>query len=99
MDQTVETFLRIYIDFDQRNWVKFLFITEFAINNKNAVSTGVNFFFLSHGYHPKILETDEKLHAGNDSPIQKADGIINKLKETSDWAQTAMAVAQQEQQR
>ena len=45
MNQTVETFLRIYIDFDQRNWVQIWFITEFVINNKNAVSTGVNFFF------------------------------------------------------
>ena len=39
MNQTVETFLRTYIDFDQRNWVKLLFITEFAINNKDATST------------------------------------------------------------
>ena len=69
MNQTVETFLRIYIDFDQRNWVKFLFITEFVINNKNAVSTRVNLFF--HGYHPKILETDEKLYAENGNFIQK----------------------------
>ena len=46
MNQTVETFLRIYNDFDPRNWVKFLFILEFVINNKNAVSTGISFFFL-----------------------------------------------------
>ena len=45
MTQTVKTFLRIYIDFDQRNWVKVLFITEFIINNKDAVSTGVRVFF------------------------------------------------------
>ena len=47
MNQTVKTFLRIYIDFDQRNWVNFLFITEFVINNKDAVSTGISFFFLT----------------------------------------------------
>ena len=40
-------FLRTYIDFDQRNWVKFLFMTEFVINNKNAASTGINFLFFS----------------------------------------------------
>ena len=45
MNQTVETFLRTYIDFDQRSWVKFLFITEFVINNTNAASTGINLFF------------------------------------------------------
>ena len=69
MNQTVETILRIYIDFDQRNWVRFLFIIEFVIKNKNAASTRVNPFFLSPGYHVKILETDEKLRAGNNSFI------------------------------
>ena len=101
MNQTVETFLRTYIDFDQRNWVKLLPITEFAINNKDAASTGVSSFFFSHGYHAKILETDEELYAvGNEvrTPIQKADKIFTKLKQASDWAQTAMAVGQQEQQ-
>ena len=52
MNQTVETFLRTEINFDQRNWVKLLSITEFVINNKNAISTGVNPCFLFHGYHP-----------------------------------------------
>ena len=67
MYQTVETFLRIYIDFDQRNWVKLLFINEFVINNKNAVSTGVNYYFIIYGYHAKFLKTDKKLHAaGNE---------------------------------
>ena len=47
INQTMETFLRIHIYFDQPNWVKFLFITEFVINNKKAVSTGINFFFLT----------------------------------------------------
>ena len=55
-----------------------MFITEFAINNKDAASTGVNPY---------------------DNLIQKDDGIIIKLKQASDWVQTAMAVAQQEQQR
>ena len=81
MNQTVETFLRTYIDFDQRNWVRLLPIAEFVFNNRDAASTGVSPFFLSHGYHAKILETDEELHAaGNEirSPIQKADNILTK---------------------
>ena len=91
-----------YIDFDQRNWATFLLITEFIINNKDAASTGVSLFFLSHGYHAKILKTDEKLHAaGNETRnfIQKADNILTKLNQTNDWVQTAMAVAQQKQQK
>ena len=84
MNQTVETFLRIYIDFDQRNWVKHLFITEFVINNKDAVSTGINVFF--NGYHAKILKTDEKLHTIDKIKIfiQKTDNLFTKLKQIND---------------
>ena len=39
------------------------------------------------------------MHPGNDNFIQKTDGTINKLKKTNDWSQTAMAVAQQKQQK
>ena len=67
----METFLRIYIDFDQRNWVNFLFITNFVINNKNKALTAVNILYFFHGYQPKILKTDEKLHTGNGNFIQK----------------------------
>ena len=101
MNQTVETFLRIYIYFDQRNWAKFLLITEFAIKNKDAAPTAINPVFFFHGYHAKILETDEKLHTAKNevrNPIQKADNILTKLKQTNDWVQMAMAIAQQEQQ-
>ena len=73
MNQTVKTFFRIYIDFDQRNWVKFWFITEFVINNKNAVSTRINWLFFSRISHEN-LETDEKLHAGNVTLSKKQMG-------------------------
>ena len=97
MNQTVETFLRIYIDFDQRNWVKLLPITNSLSLIKIQLQRELTLFF-SHGYHPKILEIDEKLRTSNDNFIQKVDEIITKLKQANDWVQTIMAVAQQKQQ-
>ena len=73
MNQKVEKFLRIKIDFDQRNWAKLLLITEFVINNRDAVSTGVSPFFFSHGYHAKIFEIDKEL-----GPIRNASFIQKK---------------------
>ena len=46
MNQIMGTFLRTYIDFDQRNWVKLLYITKFVINNKDAASARINIFFM-----------------------------------------------------
>ena len=95
MNQKVETFLRTYIDFDQRNWAKLLFITEFVINNKNAVSTKV--FFFSR-ISPQSFGNRRKPDAKHGNPIQKTNGIINKLKKTNNWVQTTMAIAQQKLQ-
>ena len=97
MNQTVETFMRIDIDCDQRNWVKLLFSPKYLLKKKTRLRRKSIFF--SHGYHYKILETVEKLHAGNCNFIQKTIGIINKLKKANDWVQTVMAIAQQEQQK
>ena len=58
--------------------------------------------FVFHGYHAKFLKIEEELHAvGNEirNFIQKTDNIFTKLKQTKDWIQTAMAIAQQEQQK
>ena len=40
-------FLRIYIDFDQRNWVKLFFITEFVINKKTKFRQESTLFFFT----------------------------------------------------
>ena len=75
---------------------------ELAINNREAASTRVSPFFLTHGYYVDVL--DLKAELGEDarhkrlSPIQKADNMIRKLKQASEWAQTAMAAAQQGQE-
>ena len=104
MNQTVETFLRIYIDFDQRNWVKFLFITEFVIHNKDAVSTGFFFFFFfftdtTRKFQKRLKKLTQPAENHVKIPIQKTDNIFTKLKQTNDWVQTVMAVPQQKQQK
>ena len=89
----METFWRIYIGFDQRILVNLLFITQFVINNNNAVSTGVSFFFSQ--ISREIYKNCQKLYTVGDeikNPIQKADNIFTKLKQTNDWVQTTMAV-------
>ncbi|KAJ3499591.1 hypothetical protein NLG97_g226 [Lecanicillium saksenae] len=73
---------------------------ELAINNRDAASTKVNPFFLVHGYHvePVTFTDDEPTSTATQSPIQQADTIMRKLKQATEWAQAAMAVAQQAQE-
>jgi Reverse transcriptase (RNA-dependent DNA polymerase)/RNase H-like domain found in reverse transcriptase/Integrase zinc binding domain/Chromo (CHRromatin Organisation MOdifier) domain len=97
MNQTVETYLRMFVNYAQDDWEELLPYAELAINNRTATATKVSPFFLEHGYHAEPLDINESLSdEGNPlSPIQKADSIVRKLKEVQEWAQSTMATAQQ----
>jgi transposase InsO family protein len=100
MNQTVETYLRTFVNYSQDNWADLLPIAELAINNRDAASTGVSPFFLTHGYHVEPLQlTDEPQEVQKAlSPVQRADLIVRKLRDAVEWSQTSMAVAQQNQE-
>jgi hypothetical protein len=99
MNQTLEEYIRLFCSHAQDDWVTLLPSAELAINNRDATSTGVSPFFLSHGYHvePFAFETEDLRPTGK-SPIQIGEGILHKLREARNWAQAAMATAQQQQE-
>ncbi len=72
-------------------------MTELVINNHDFVLTEMSFFFLSHEYHIKLLQLLEKLKPvwSAKSLVQKADQIVQKMKEVTEWAQITMTVTQQ----
>jgi hypothetical protein len=102
MNQTVETYLRHFVDHAQDDWASMLPSAELAINNREAASTRLSPFFLTHGYHVDVLEIrtelGEEARGERLSPIQKADNMVRKLKQATEWAQMAMAAAQQDQE-
>jgi len=69
-------------------------MTELVINNYDSVSTEVSFFFLSYEYLMKSLQLLEKLKSvwSVKSSVQKADQIVQKMKEVTEWAQMTMIV-------
>jgi hypothetical protein len=102
MNQVVEAFFREFVNHAQDDWLPWLSIAVAAICGRDSTSTGLNPFFLSHGWHQDLFEdfADELLpqNAG-DSPIAKADRVLRKLKELREWAQAAIATAQEAQER
>ncbi len=72
-------------------------MTKLIINNHDFILTEVSFFFLSHEYYMKPLQLLEKLKSVQSvkSSVQKADQIVWKMKEVTEWAQMTMAVTQQ----
>jgi len=61
-------------------------MAELAINNHDSVSTKVSLFFLFYEYHMKPLQLLEKLKPVRSakSPVQKADQIVQKMKEVTE---------------
>ncbi len=87
----------MFFNYSQNNWASLLFVTELVINNHDFVSTKMSLFFFSHEYHMKSLQLLEKLKPVQSakSSVQKADQIIQKMKEVTEWAQMTMTVIKQ----
>jgi len=61
-------------------------MAELVINNHDFTLTEVSLFFLSHEYHMKPLQLLEKLKLiqSAKSSVQKADQIVQKMKEATE---------------
>lgn len=106
MNSVIEAYLRAYIDWNQKDWVKWLPMAMVAIKARDARSTKISPFFLQHGYNINPLQLDvtqgpnrEDLASYARPDYDKAKSIVEKFKQVLDLAQTNMADAQQEQER
>jgi len=55
MNQTLETYLRIFVNQEQDDWFDLLPLAEFAYNNARQESTRMSPFFANYGFHPRFL--------------------------------------------
>ena len=100
-NQVLEHYLRCYTTYLQDNWASLLPVAMLAINNRNATSTGISPFFLTHGYDVDLLGLAgrrEELRTTGNSPVARGEAFIAKLKEAVEVAQAAMATAQERQE-
>ena len=97
-NQEVERYIRIFATYAQDNWDELLPAAAMSINNRTATSTGQSPFFLTHGYHIEPIQVKERLRVDGKSPVAKAEGIVRRLQEATEWAQAAMASAQERQE-
>jgi len=56
MNQTVETYLRHYINMNQNNWVQLLLTAQFAYNNTQNETTEETPFWANYEYNPKVWQ-------------------------------------------
>ena len=51
INQEIEQYLRVYINFRQNDWSEWLSIAEFLYNNKVQTSTDHSLFFVNYSHH------------------------------------------------
>jgi predicted aspartyl protease len=100
MNSTMKAYLRTFCNHAQDDWYDTLPLAQLAIMGRNAASTGVSPFFLEHGYEiePLDLQLEPPAPSTHTSPIERANELVWKLQQGREWAQTAMAEAQQAQE-
>ena len=55
VNQTLETYLRTFINYDQDDWFQMLPLAEFAYNNSYTTATKTTPFYANYGFHPKTM--------------------------------------------
>lgn len=103
MNQVIEEYIRHFATYNQDNWDTLAPIAQIAIASRDAASTGMSPFFMTHGYHPRLGESVElpeplSMIGTPRSPVEAAQRVIQKIKDCSELAQSTMAYAQQRQQ-
>jgi hypothetical protein len=54
VNQELEQYLRIYMDWHQDDWQEWIAIMEFAYNDKKHTAMGYTPFFIKYGQHPNM---------------------------------------------
>jgi len=52
MNQELEQYLRIFMDYHQTNWLEWLAIAEFSYSNKIQKSIKISLFYTNYGFNP-----------------------------------------------
>jgi hypothetical protein len=89
MNQEIEKYLRIYVNYRQSDWAEWLALAEFTHNNKASLSTSMSPFYVNTGYHPwKGIENAVESHN------EATNDFAEKMKKIRDKAAAALEKTQ-----
>lgn len=97
-NQEIYKYLRAFTCYAQNNWMSLLPMAQLALNNRPHSSIGgMSPFFLRHGYEldPLMEPTPSAITNSRHPGCLSAQKLIQRLKDAQDFAQAAMASAQQ----
>jgi hypothetical protein len=75
LNQTMETYLRCYVNYQQNNWVELLPLAQFAYNSADTETTKVSPFYANYGYNPEAYKTPLEQSANAHTAKVKVDRL------------------------
>ena len=92
MIQTIENFLRLYVERRLASWSQHLALAEFAVNYAINVATSYTLIFLNFGSHPIVPSI--LLH-GKDvlSHVEAVQIMVDQMKTVLEEAQANLSIA------
>jgi transposase InsO family protein/predicted aspartyl protease len=88
VNQEIEQYLRLFVNYRQDDWVDWLPMAEFSYNNKTHSSTGQSPFFLTYGSHPRRGDEPRR-----EVKTESAQGFAERMKNVREDAMTALTRA------
>ncbi|KAJ2914471.1 hypothetical protein MD484_g5943, partial [Candolleomyces efflorescens] len=93
-NQTLETYLRAYVSYQQDDWVDYLPLAEFVFNNTENASTKQTPFFANYGHHPKFHP-----QVSDVSTVPAAEDLSQRLEQIHAELKAQLELAQDRQRK
>ena len=94
INQDLETYLRMYVDFYQEDWVRWLPFAEFAYNNRKHSATGMSPFYAEYGYNPSF-----SVDPVQSQSVPAADARLEHIHQTQQELQSLLELAAERMKR
>jgi len=91
MNQELEQYLRFFVDHRQKDWLEWLALAEFAVNNKVHIATKVS---------PFMANYERELRMGGNirkrEKVEKVMEFVERMKKVHEEAGTALKKMQED---
>ncbi|BAE56502.1 unnamed protein product [Aspergillus oryzae RIB40] len=74
-NQTIEQYLRHYVNYQQDDWANLLPTAQFAYNNAEHSTIGTTPFYANHGYHAKVAGEPRNKQPVAEEAIETVEGL------------------------
>jgi hypothetical protein len=93
-NQEVENALRAVVNYHQDDWVDWLPVIEFALNNRYKKSLGTTPFYANYGFHPRLGSLP---HIS--SPVESVEDFVKHIHEVQKQTENSLVQAAKDMKR